>query len=340
MNVFVTGGAGYIGSHTVRCLLDRGHSVVVYDDLSHGHQEAVDSRAEFRLGSLQDTKMIRHLLQRFQVDAVLHFAAFIEVGESVRQPGLYYHNNVVGTLNLLRAMNDQKVRKIVFSSTAAVYGNPERTPIQEMDPCFPINPYGRSKWMSEMIIHDFHRAYEFSAAILRYFNVAGAWPEGGMGEDHQPESHLIPRILKSALNTQEPVRIFGVDYPTPDGTCLRDYLHVVDLAQAHILALENLGPQQFDVFNVGSQSGFSVREVVSVCEEVIGKRLSVIEEPRRPGDPAVLIASQEKIRQVLNWNPRFPRLHDIVTHAWNWHRTHPEGYRSRPRASSDHEHGL
>lgn len=334
MKVLVTGGAGYIGSHTVRSLLDQGHEVVVYDNLSKGHRAAVDSRARFVLGDIRDTGLLLETFRAYSIEAVLHFAAFIEVGESVKLPGKYYQNNVACTIQLLNSMVEAGVRKIVFSSTAAVYGNPARTPILETENCSPINPYGRSKWMSEMIIRDFSHAHELSFAILRYFNVAGAWPDGHMGEDHEPESHLIPRILQAGIKVGESVKIFGTDYPTDDGTCIRDYLHVLDLAQAHILALENLRDGEGDVFNLGSESGFSVREVISVCEKVMGKRLNVIEESRRAGDPAVLVASSEKTRSVLGWKRKYPELEDIVKHAWLWHSQHPHGYRDRNQDGS------
>lgn len=327
MNVLVTGGAGYIGSHAVRCLLDDGHDVIVYDNLSKGHYEAIDERAVFLRGNTNDIEHLVDVMKNFDVEAVLHFAAFIEVGESVTDPGKYYENNVACTVSLLKAMVEANVKKIVFSSTAAVYGNPERFPIQENDLCSPINPYGRSKWMSEMIIQDFCRAHKIGYAVLRYFNVAGAWPDGQMGEDHHPETHLIPRILQAAL-TGESVKIFGTNYPTMDGTCIRDYLHVVDLAQAHILALKNITFAEGHVFNLGSESGFSVRQVIKACEEVTGQKLNVVEEARRPGDPAVLVASSEKIRSVLGWERKYPDIKEIISHAWTWHTNYPQGYKS------------
>lgn len=334
MKVLVTGGAGYIGSHAVRCLLDRGHDVVVYDDLSKGHREAIDKRASFVQGHTGDLKTLSDTLKKYSVEAVLHFAAFIEVGESVKDPGKYYENNVSCTLNVLKAMVQENIKKIVFSSTAAVYGNPTKTPIEETAACAPINPYGRSKWISEMIIHDHCQAHGLGYAILRYFNVAGAWPDGHMGEDHQPESHLIPKILLAALEPGQSVKIFGTDYPTADGTCIRDYLHVVDLAQAHILALKKITPGSGNIFNLGSESGFSVREVISTCEKVTGSKLKVDEEARRPGDPAVLVASSEKIRRTLNWERKFPHLEQIIRHAWLWHTQHPKGYQSQVNLAS------
>lgn len=326
MNVLVTGGAGYIGSHAVRCLLDQGHQVVVYDNLVKGHVEAIDKRAAFIAGHTGNVNHLREVLRSSSIEAVLHFAAFIEVGESVIDPGKYYENNVACTVSLLNAMALEKVKKIVFSSTAAVYGNPARTPIEEADLCNPINPYGRSKLISEMIIQDFCVAHDMGYAILRYFNVAGAWPDGHMGEDHHPETHLIPKILQAAINPSQPLKIFGTDYKTKDGTCIRDYLHVVDLANAHILALANIKPGQGNIFNLGSESGFSVRDVILVCEKVTKRKLNVIEEARRPGDPDILVASSGKIRKILNWERKYPELQQIVQHAWLWHTQHPNGY--------------
>ncbi len=334
MKVLVTGGAGYIGSHAVKTLLDAGHDVVVYDDLSHGYLQAVDPRAQFVCASTLDLNQLQQTLQRFSIEAVLHFAARIEVAESMVAPALYYESNVTGTIRLLQAMQKENVKKIVFSSTAAVYGNPKQIPIRETEACQPINPYGRSKWISEMIIRDFCQAYQFSAAILRYFNVAGAWPTGEIGEDHKPETHLIPRILKVARDGGEPVKIFGYDYGTPDGTCVRDYVHVVDLAQAHALALESMKPGQLEIFNVGSESGFSVRQVISACEKITGRKLKVEEHPPRAGDPATLVASSEKIRRELHWQPRFASLEKIIEDAWNWHSLHPLGYVDATRPSS------
>jgi UDP-glucose 4-epimerase len=335
MKVLVTGGAGYIGSHAVKCLLNQGHEVVVLDNLSKGHRQAVDSRAVFVEGDTGNKRHLTGILQAFDIEAVMHFAASIEVGESVLHPGRYYENNVANTIRLLEAMLEEKVNKIVFSSTAAIYGNPATTPIIESHQPHPINPYGRSKWMSEIIIQDFSQAHNFSYAILRYFNVAGAWPDGHIGEDHRPETHLIPRILCSALNGQEPVRIYGTDYPTKDGTCIRDYVHVVDLVEAHLLALENLRSGQGNLFNLGSESGFSVREVISTCEQVTGRQLRILEQERRPGDPAVLIASSNKIRKELGWVRQFPDLRQIVEHAWLWHQKHPKGYLSKETLTID-----
>lgn len=327
--ILVTGGAGYIGSHAVRHLLDSGYAVTVLDNLSHGHAEAVDPRATLVRGSTGDRALVSATLREGAIEAVMHFAADIEVSESVTNPGKYYENNFSNTLALLAAMTDAGVKKIVFSSTAAVYGNPEKTPIVESAPRNPINPYGRSKLMTEMALEDFAHAHGLGYAVLRYFNVAGAAPDARTGEDHQPESHLIPRILLAALSSTPEVKIFGTDYPTKDGTCVRDYVHVMDLVAAHRLALERIVPGKGETFNLGSENGFSVREVIATCERVTGKKLIAKEEARRPGDPAVLVASSARSRQTLGWERRYPELGTIVEHAWNWHKSHPAGYRSR-----------
>jgi UDP-glucose 4-epimerase len=326
--ILVTGGAGYIGSHAVRHLLDYGHEVTVLDNLSHGHAAAVDPRAKLVKGSTGNAELVQQTLRSQAIEAVMHFAADIEVGESVTDPGKYYENNFSNALKLLAAMRDTGVKKIVFSSTAAVYGNPEKTPIEEDQRRNPINPYGRSKMMTEMAIEDFAHAHGLGYAVLRYFNVAGAAPDARTGEDHQPESHLIPRILLAALGSTPDVKIFGTDYPTADGTCVRDYVHVMDLVGAHRLALEKIKEGKGNTFNLGSENGFSVREVIATCERVTGKKLIVKEEARRPGDPAVLVASSARIRRMLGWEREYPDLDTIVGHAWNWHTSHPRGYRS------------
>jgi UDP-glucose 4-epimerase len=336
MRVLVTGGAGYIGSHAVRELINKGHSVVVIDNLSKGHQDAVDPRAIFISGDTANYDFLKQRLYNHQIEAVMHFAADIEVGESVTDPYKYYRNNFSNSLELLRAMRDAGVKKFVFSSTAAVYGNPIRTPIEEDQDRSPINPYGRSKMMTELAVEDFCSAHRLGYAILRYFNVAGASPDASIGEDHRPESHLIPRILHAARDGGE-VKIFGTDYPTADGTCVRDYVHVVDLARAHVLALEWVVEGRGDIFNLGSEKGFSVREVISSCEKVVGKRLRVVEEERRAGDPAVLVASSKKIREVLKWEPIYPSIETIVAHAWHWHSTHPGGYSGSYEVPSSRE---
>jgi UDP-glucose 4-epimerase len=320
MNVLVTGGAGYIGSHAVRLLCNQGHQVVVVDDLSKGQREAVDPRADFAPLCTSDTREIAVLLRKHSVDAIMHFAAFIEVGESVQDPLKYYANNVASAVSLLRAAQDAGVQRFVFSSTAAVYGNPLQTPIPESATPAPINPYGRSKRFVEEILEDAARAYRLGYVVLRYFNVAGASPDAAIGEAHEPETHLIPNILLAALRNGASLSLFGSDYPTPDGTCIRDYVHVEDLVAAHALALDSIEPGTGKVFNLGSQSGFSVREVIKACEEVTGRAIRVEEKARRPGDPAVLVASSEKARRELGWAPRYPDLHTIIEHAWAWHR--------------------
>jgi UDP-glucose 4-epimerase len=325
----VTGGAGYIGSHAVKALLGAGHSVTVLDNLSHGHRAAVDPRAVFVRGSTGDRVLVPRVLREGQIDAVMHFAADIEVGESVIDPGKYYENNFSNALALLDSMKKVGVSKIVFSSTAAVYGSPEKTPIEETQARAPINPYGRSKMMAEMAIEDYARAHGLGYAILRYFNVAGASPDATIGEDHQPESHLIPRILQSALSGgTETMKLFGTDYPTRDGTCVRDYVHVADLVQAHVLALDRIENGKGEIYNLGSEQGFSVLEVLAACERVIGRKIDVKEEARRPGDPATLIASSRKISQGLGWTPKYPKLDTIIAHAWAWHQARPQGYRT------------
>jgi UDP-glucose 4-epimerase len=333
MKVLVTGGAGYIGSHAVKELIDANHQVVVLDNFSHGHKLAVDDRAVTIKGDTAEPQLLNDILQNHGIEAVIHFAADIEVGESVTNPYKYYQNNFSHSLNLLHCMQESGVKKLVFSSTAAVYGNPAKTPIEETQIRNPINPYGRSKMMTEMAIEDFSRAHGLGFIILRYFNVAGAHPDGLIGEDHRPESHLLPRILKAAQTGSE-VKIYGTDYSTRDGTCIRDYVHVVDLVKAHVLALDTLKEGTGEIYNIGSQNGFTVREVISACEKVTGLKLKVLEEKRRPGDPDVLVASSHKIKTELKWQPLYPSMETIVSHAWNWHRKHPDGYDSPAFASS------
>ncbi len=328
MNVLVTGGAGYIGSHAVRALLRAGHSVTVLDDLSKGHRAAVDPGAEFIEGDAGDTVLVRRELAARRIEAVLHFAASIEVAESVADPLKYYRNNFSTAIRLLQAMREAGVQRLVFSSTAAVYGHPLTTPIPESHPRQPINPYGRSKMMTEMAIEDCAQAWGLGACVLRYFNVAGASPDATIGEDHEPESHLIPRILRSlAREGTGRVQIFGTDYPTPDGTCVRDYIHVEDLADAHVLALGGIEPGAVRVFNLGSESGFSVRQVVDACRKVTRTELRIDEQPRRPGDPAVLLASSREARETLGWAPRYSELETILSHAYAWHRANPDGFK-------------
>lgn len=326
MRILITGGAGYIGSHAVKETLSQGHEVWVLDDLSKGHRRAVDPKAELIVGSTNNFELLVNVLESRKIEAVMHFAASAEVAESVTDPAKYYSNNVVCSFNLLNAMRKCKVQRLVFSSTAAVYGSPDKTPINESQVSQPVNPYGRTKWITEMAIEDYSKAYGLGYTILRYFNVAGAHPDGDIGEDHRPESHLIPRVLASGLNEDTPVKIFGTDYPTPDGTCLRDYVHVMDLASAHVLAIESTVPGSGNTYNLGSENGFSVRDVISACENIIQGRLKIVEEARRAGDPASLIANSDRARNQLRWRPKFPEMETIVRHAWQWHSRHPEGY--------------
>ncbi|MEO5971121.1 MAG: UDP-glucose 4-epimerase GalE [Bdellovibrionia bacterium] len=326
MNILVAGGAGYIGSHAVRRLLKGNHKVTVLDNLSKGYLAAIESAAfelnnkpRFVQGDIADENLVTQVLMEDQIEAVLHFSAFIEVGESIDNPEKYYQNNLMGSFALLKAMKNAEVQKLVFSSTAAVYGNPTSIPLSENNACLPINPYGKSKLMVEWIIDDYCKAYNLGYAILRYFNVAGATPEGVIGEAHDPESHLIPRILLAAAGQSESISIFGTDYPTVDGTCIRDYIHVEDLIEGHLLALKKIQPGQGSIYNLGSESGFSVRQVINACIKITGKPITVLEQARRPGDPATLIASSAKIREELGWKRRFPELEKIVLHAWNWH---------------------
>ena len=320
MRILVTGGAGYIGSHVVKALGEKGFEVLVVDNLSKGHREAV-LYGKLVVADLQDKETLDAIFREFKPDAVMHFAAFIEVAESVKEPLKYYRNNTVNTMNLLEVMLKNNVSKFIFSSTAAVYGNPEKVPIPETEPVKPINPYGQSKAFVEKILQDFDKSYGLKYVSLRYFNAAGADSEGRIGESHNPETHLIPLILKTAKGERESIKIFGTDYPTPDGTCIRDYIHVDDLAGAHILALEYLlSGGNSEVFNCGYGHGFSVREVIDTAKKVTGIDFSVEETERRPGDPAILVADSSKIRNVLNWNPEFDDLEYIIRTAWNWER--------------------
>jgi len=315
--ILVTGGAGYIGSHTVRLLLRQGHDVAVVDNLSKGHRHNVPADRLYEL-NLTDTSALAELMRKFKPEAVIHFAAFIAVGESMREPERYFANNVGGSLSLLTAMVQTGVKHIVFSSTAAVYGNPHATPILEDFPIQPVNPYGESKVVVETMLRWFDEIHHLSSVPLRYFNASGADPDGGLGEEHDPETHLIPLLFRAVL-TGDPVTIFGQDYPTPDGTCIRDYIHVNDLAQAHILAVEHLvGGGASDRFNVGTGTGHSVLEVVRAVEEVTGKKVPYTTGPRREGDPPALVAASDKLRSKLGWKPQYTDLRTIVEHAWRF----------------------
>lgn len=320
--VLVTGGAGYIGSHTVLALKQKGYNIVILDNLVHGHQDLVESAlgVELVVGDISDYSLLIRLFRKYPISAVIHFAAYAYVGESVANPQKYYRNNVVGTLTLLEAMVACRVNKIVFSSTCATYGIPDSNPISEDQPQRPINPYGASKLAVERILQDFYTAYQFQSVTFRYFNAAGADPKGRLGEDHMPEPHLIPLIFYTALAKREYINIFGTDYPTPDGTCIRDYIHVADLAEAHILGLEYLlSGGETNVFNLGNGSGFSVREVLDTARLVTGQDITVVESSRRLGDPPILVGGSEKARHILGWQPQYSDLHQILSDAWRWH---------------------
>ena len=321
MKVLVTGGAGYIGSVTSELLLDQGHEVTIFDNLERGHREALDTRAHFILGDLRNRDQIRDAMAKTRPDAVMHFAAYALVGESMEHPMWYFRNNVVGGAHLVEAMVDMEVRRIIFSSTCATYGQPDRLPMTEDIPQRPTNPYGESKLMLETILKWEQQRHGLQPVFLRYFNACGATKK--FGEDHDPETHLIPNVLAVALGKKDAVRVFGNDYDTPDGTCIRDYIHIVDLAEAHLLALtsQHTGP-----FNLGNGDGYSVMQVIKVAREVTGHALPVAFEPRRPGDPARLVASARKAKSTLGWNPKYPDLKTIIQHAWAWHQAHPNGY--------------
>ncbi len=325
MQLLVTGGAGYIGSVVAEQLLRAGHQVIIIDNLSRGHRQAVPSGAELVVGDLADTEELTALFRRYRFDAVLHFAAFIEAGESMKYPETFFRNNTANALAVLEAMLAARVNRFVFSSTAALYGNPVRSPIQEEDALQPTNAYGESKLLVERMLEWFHRIHGLRYASLRYFNAAGA-AAPDRGEAHQPESHLVPRLMKVALGRQKEMEIFGTDYPTKDGTCVRDYIHVSDLAAAHLLALDALDRAGKLIYNLGSGKGFSVRQVIEGVRRITGHAIPVVESPRRAGDPAVLIASSDKIRRELNWKPQFPELGSILKSAWLWHKNHPDGY--------------
>jgi UDP-glucose 4-epimerase len=325
MRILVTGGAGYIGSITVRTLLDVGHEVIVLDTLEKGWREAVDRRARLETGDVGDRKLLDWLLPG--CDVVMHLAGFIEVAESQEDPGRYFDDNVARPLTMLRAMVDHGVGALVFSSTAAVYGAPEVVPIVEDAPTLPVNAYGVSKLMFEQMLERYGEAHGLRSVRLRYFNVAGAWPGGDLGEAHDPETHIVPRILRAMADGQTTFEVFGGDYPTADGTCVRDYLHVCDLAHAHRLALERLGAGgEGGVFNLGNGRGYSNLEVVRACAEVPGRDVEIVIGPRRPGDPATLVASHERARSVLGWEPKRGELRAMIEDAWHWHSANPNGY--------------
>ena len=325
MKVLVCGGAGYIGSNMVSMLISSGHEPVVFDNLSRGHKKAI-GQARFVKGDLADHQLLLKTLQEYKIEAVMHFAALIEVGESVQIPLKYYHNNLSNTHNLLSAMEEAKVEKFVFSSTAAVYGMPSQVPITEDMPKKPINPYGQTKWAVERMCHWQMKTGRLRYAALRYFNACGAGQNGKLGEDHHPESHLIPLIIQAAMGKRDDIKIFGTDYPTPDGTCIRDYIHIEDLCRAHLLALTKLEDSDELVYNLGNGTGYSVREVIETVKKVSGIDFKVTETERRPGDPPILTSDATKAKKQLGWTPEFPELEKIVSTAWQWHNTHPNGY--------------
>jgi UDP-glucose-4-epimerase GalE len=325
--ILVSGGAGYIGCHTVLALQAAGHEVLVLDDFSEGHLAALCG-TDYVRGSLLDRQLLKDVFSRQTIAGVVHFAARTYVGESVERPGRYYENNVVGTLQLLDAMVAAGCKRLVFSSTCATYGEPEEIPIREDAPQRPVSPYGNTKLVCELMQRDFARAHKMGIIALRYFNAAGADPDERVGEDHRPETHLIPLVIAAAAGRLPQVKVFGDDYPTPDGTCIRDYVHVSDLADAHVLALQRLlgGEQGFHAYNLGNNTGTSVREVIAAVERVSGKKVPFVVAPRRPGDPPRLVGSPDLIMRELGWQPRFADIDSIVRTAWQWHSAHPDGY--------------
>ena len=325
MNIFLTGGGGYIGSAATAALLKAGHSVTVYDSLITGHKEAIPEEARFVHADLGDHEMVCSTLKSEQYDAIMHFAAFIEAGESMRDPGKYFYNNLVLSINLIEAVIKAEIPQFVLSSTAAVYASSD-DPLTEGAPLGPTNVYGQTKLMIEQALNWYNAVHGLKFAALRYFNAAGAYP--GRGEAHQPESHLIPLVLQVALGQREEIHMFGTDYPTPDGTCIRDYIHIADLIDAHLLALEALGDRDQLVYNLGNGDGYSVREVIDTAREVTDRPIRAIDSARRPGDAPRLVASSEKIRRELGWKPAFPEIQQIIASAWAWHSNHPHGYAS------------
>ncbi len=327
MSILVCGGAGYIGSHTCYGLIEQGEDVVIVDNLMTGHRGAINPAAKFYEGDIRDAQILDKIFSENKIDAVIHFAANSLVGESVEKPLKYFNNNVYGMQILLESMVGNNVNKIVFSSTAATYGEPEKIPIEENDKTFPTNPYGESKLIMERMMKWVSRANGINFVSLRYFNAAGAIESGEIGEDHSPETHLIPLILQVPLGKRDHITIFGEDYPTPDGTCLRDYIHVIDLADAHILALKYLREGgESNIFNLGNGKGFSVKEMIAAAEKVTGQKIKTEIGTRRAGDPAQLVASSEKACKILGWTPRFDNVEKIIETAWTWHKNHPDGY--------------
>jgi UDP-glucose 4-epimerase len=326
MNILVTGGAGYIGSHMARLLLEKGHTVTVLDTLENGYRKAVPRNATFVKGSTHDQKILHRILRQNTIDAVIHFAAYKAAGESMTEPAKYFYNNTAGTLSLLQAMAENNVKLFVFSSTAATYGNPKKNPANESAPVQPENPYGESKALVERMLPWFDQAHGIKSVALRYFNVAGAWPDGSLGEDPSKVNNLIPLVLQAAAGNRPSVRLFGTDYPTPDGTAIRDYIHVMDLTQGHLDALTFLiENNRSDIFNLGTGQGISVQEVIDRTEALTGKTIPVTRTDRRPGDPAVIYADNRKAKKMLHWKPMYG-LDAIISSAWAWQQSHPHGF--------------
>lgn len=331
MNVLVAGGAGYIGSHTVKCLKEAGHSPVIYDNLSRGHQAPIDIlKVPAIKADLNDRQRLSAALREHKIDTVMHFAAYAYVGESVYEPLMYYQNNVATTISVLEAMREAGVKKFVFSSTCATYGDPDSVPITEAEKKAPVSPYGRSKWMMEQILQDYIAADKnFAYAALRYFNASGCAMDGSIGEDHDPETHLIPVVLQTLLGVRDKLMVFGTDYPTPDGTNVRDYIHVEDLADAHVRAMDRLTAGQSIICNLGTGAGFSVKEIIRAAEKVTGKTVPVEYGPRRAGDAIALYADPSRAKQLLGWEARYKNPEDIIRSAWNWFSKHPRGYEKK-----------
>jgi UDP-glucose 4-epimerase len=325
MKILITGGAGYVGSASLRHVAAQGHEVVAYDNLKEGHSKAVGG-CDLVVGDIADTEKLAQTLRDFGAEAVMHFAAATYVGESVTDPEYHYRNNIGGTLSLLNAMRAAGVNRMLFSSTCATYGMSDRVPMAEDTPQEPFSPYARTKLAVEWMIRDFAHAYGLGFTLLRYFNASGADPSGEYGEYHDPETHLIPLVLEVALGKREKIRIYGTDYPTPDGTCIRDYIHIDDLASAHLLAIQATTPETAEVFNVGTGQGQSVMEIIAACEKVTGRKIAQEIAPRRPGDPPALVADPTKLKTRLGWEPRYTAIEDTIATAWAWHQKHPDGY--------------
>ena len=330
MSVLICGGAGYIGSHNVRAFMAHGEDIIIVDNLATGHKKSIPEGVKFYEGDIREAEVLDRIFTENKIEAVVHFCAFSLVGESVEKPLKYFDNNVGGMISLLEAMQRHDVKRIIFSSTAATYGEPKRIPILETDPTVPTNPYGESKLIMEKMMKWVSSRYDIRYVSLRYFNVAGAWHDGSIGEDHHPETHLIPLILQVPLGKRDHVTVYGDDYPTKDGTCIRDYVHVEDLAQAHILALEYLrNGGESNIFNLGSGDGYSVMEMINAAQKATGQNIKVEIGTRRAGDPAKLVADSTKAHEILKWAPKFTRMEEIIASAWKWHKANPNGYNDK-----------